>query len=146
MKRALLALAALVALSGCFKTQYSYGPKAKGEPELKDWHHRALWGIVELSDPVDISDVCPNGEFSRIKTKTSLGNSILTMMLGTLYTPSTVQVWCANGDTFRADIKPDGEVLKLEAPMDQVPQMPDPEPDVELESEEPAEVEETQAD
>jgi hypothetical protein len=146
MKRALLAVLGLVALSGCFKMQYTYGPKVKGEPEIKDWHHRALWGIVELSDPVDISDVCPHGEFSRIKTKTSVGNSILTMMLGTLYTPSTVQVWCANGDTFRATVTPDGEVLELEAPTGQQELvMPDLSPEPETE-EAPAEDEETQAD
>ncbi|MFT5582796.1 MAG: hypothetical protein ACI9VR_000372 [Cognaticolwellia sp.] len=99
--------------------QYNYGSKVKGDPEIRDWHHRALWGLVELSDPVDISDVCPNGDFARIRTKTSIGNSITTMILGTLYSPSTVQVWCADGDTFRAQVSPAGEVLKLEAPVDQ---------------------------
>ncbi len=121
MKRALLAVSALLALSGCFKMQYTYGPeKAKGSEDVKEWQHRALWGIVELSDEVDISDVCPNGQFSRIRTKVSVGNSITTMIFGTLYTPSTVQVWCADGSTFRATVTEEGQVLELEQPVDQV--------------------------
>lgn len=127
MKRLTLAVLALSLLSGCFKTQYTYGPKAKGDSDHEEWRHRVAWGIIELSGPMDISNVCPDGEFSRIKTSNTLGNSIVGIVVRAVigaggidwYSPSTIEVWCADGTAYRGTIDQDGTVLELEAPVDQ---------------------------
>jgi hypothetical protein len=91
------ALAATVAVSGCYVTHVGSG-KPAAEPTVEydgKWHHGAVFGLVEISGPYDLSKVCPNG-WSEITTKTSFLNGFVNAFVG-LYNPQTVTVRCAAG-------------------------------------------------
>jgi hypothetical protein len=101
MKRALLglALASLVAVSGCYtmtvRTPVEAAPATVEYDER--WHHGALLGIVEISGPYDLSAACPQGGWAEITTETSFLNGLLELLTSGIYASQTVSVRCAAG-------------------------------------------------
>ncbi|MCK6520407.1 Bor family protein [Myxococcota bacterium] len=112
-----IAALALVALTGCYKINYtSGGPASLAPPTRVEWHHRLVYGLVEL-EPVSVAEVCPGGTFTQAHTEVSLPNGIVQMIVGVIYTPSTIQIWCASGAYYEGTLNESGEVVQLLAPV-----------------------------
>lgn len=112
-----IAALALVALTGCYKITYTNGgPASMAPPTRAEWHHRLVYGLVEL-EPVAVNQVCPGGTFTQAHTEVSLPNGIVQMIVGVLYTPSTIQIWCASGASYHGTLNESGEVVQLLVPV-----------------------------
>ena len=94
MKRA-LALA-LVLLSGCYKTHFVTAAQPFTPPPPLIWHHDLIYGLIELT-PTDLDKVCPGGVAKVDYQQTFLDGLLRSCIGGSLWQPSTIQVWCAAG-------------------------------------------------
>ena len=113
MKRLLL-LAALTLTAGCFKINYVTGAQNTGLPTHEEWHHIAILALVELSEPVPLNEICPNG-FSKVHHEVSFTNGLVTQLVGGgLYNPSTIQVYCSSGSAFNVEVNNDGLAESLQ--------------------------------
>jgi hypothetical protein len=95
--RAALAGVVLLAGSGCYSTHVTNG-KAAASPSMQydgAWHHGFVIGLVEVSGPYNLKEICPNG-WAEIQTKTSFLNGLVNAVVG-IYNPQTVTIRCAEG-------------------------------------------------
>jgi hypothetical protein len=70
-----LALGLCLALStGCYTVRYHTRAEPEAEPAYDKWHHNALAGLLEASDTVDVSEICPHG-LARVENKVTFGNA-----------------------------------------------------------------------
>lgn len=70
----LLLLAALaLSTSGCFRIRYITNAPAESTPALEKWHHNIIAGLVELSDPVNVAEACPQG-FAEVRNEVTFLN------------------------------------------------------------------------
>jgi hypothetical protein len=114
----LIPVAAALALSGCYKINYTTGQSlSSAEPAEKVWQHRFLYGIVEIG-PVQADKICPGG-IAQVSTKVSGLNGLVNYAAGIvpagniIYYPCTVEVWCTSGTAYNLEVSPDGAVVAL---------------------------------
>ena len=91
--RTALAAAALFTVSGCYRIRYVNPAPPEALPAWEGWHHSFFEGILDVSGPVDVSRICPQG-FAVVESQTSLPNLIAVPTRG-VWTPQTVKVTCA---------------------------------------------------
>ena len=105
----LLTLCSLLAL-GCYKTTYTRGPADPLTKENPKFHHIAALGFVEMSKPIAIHELCPEG-VSRVDVR---GN-FLTGLIGTvahgLYSPRMTFVQCTSGSAYNLEVDEAGIVV-----------------------------------
>jgi hypothetical protein len=111
------ALLSLALLASCYHVRYERrGVVAENGAPREQWHHGALGGAFDVSGPIDLSAVCPDG-FARVQSRLSflnwLGQAIATggvliPLHAPLWAPSTVSVVCA-----RLGSSAGGRALKL---------------------------------
>ena len=95
--RALKALAlalGLAALSGCFHIKYTRNQPPAPVPNFDQWHHNMVFALVEVSDPVNVSQACPNG-FAMVEYQMTFVNGLISFLTGPIWEPSTVTVTCS---------------------------------------------------
>jgi hypothetical protein len=120
----LLALAGTVLLgSGCYKVNYVAAPSAP-YPQVTQWHHIGLVGLVEFSSPVMLDQICPGG-FARVENEISfvnglVSNPVLPSALGFfglswVYQPHTVKVYCKSGQSYQVELDDEGMALSAES-------------------------------
>lgn len=126
MRRLALAMAAMVALSGCYRIRFHHSKLiSEGGAPREIWHHGVADGLWEVSGPVKLDEMCPTGEAVVENEQTALQGLIqeatalifvaapLAGGTGALpytvpwqiavgrhltpWTPTTVRVWCARG-------------------------------------------------
>lgn len=106
-------------LTGCFKINYHTGQPAEPMPTYNEWHHLAVLGLVEISDPIALNQVCPSG-FAEVHNEVSLVNGLVPIGismctgLGWLYNPHTVTVKCVGGKAYRLQMNDEGMVAAAE--------------------------------
>lgn len=61
------------------------------------WHHGALVGIIEISEPYNLEQICPHG-WAEVKTETSFTNFVAASLLNDWYAPQTITIRCAGPD------------------------------------------------
>lgn len=98
MKRAIvLVTLALVCVTGCYRTEI-VAARGIGKPAARAndlWYHGLVGGVVDLSGPLDLDKLCPNGEWTEINVRTSFLNGLLgSMILWGIWSPQTVTVYC----------------------------------------------------
>jgi hypothetical protein len=113
------ALLALALLAGCYHLRYERrGVAAEGGAPREQWHHGAVGGSLDVTGPIDLAAICPDG-FARVESHLSvlnwLGQAITTCGLlwplhASLWTPETVRVTCARPG---AGLPPGAPILKL---------------------------------
>ncbi len=101
MKSRLATMGLVLALSGtgCYRHfAINAGTVPEPFPRSAQWHHHLLWGIVSLSDTEVLNAICPQG-VSQVYTRMTVLNWLLTAVTGGLYSPTRVDVWCAQGSS-----------------------------------------------
>ncbi|MEE9386315.1 MAG: hypothetical protein V3V08_23120 [Nannocystaceae bacterium] len=97
----LFSLSLIVALGGCMKNQYTVGTGAPtdGEPDASRWNAHWVFGLLG-EDNAEVAKICPSGN-ATIKERTTFVNGLIgsLALVGVIYKPTTVNVWCANGNT-----------------------------------------------
>lgn len=97
-----VALALTGAGSGCYRhLAVTAGTVPEAMPRSAQWHHHVLWGIVNLSEPEVLNAICPQG-VSQVYTRVTLLNWLLSAITGGIYSPTRVDVWCAQGGSASA--------------------------------------------
>jgi hypothetical protein len=94
--RTLAALAAVIALSGCYTVRYQTQTPA-GARVHEERESFFLWGLVGAAD-VDLDAICPEGP-AVWQNEANFVDGLLTLITFGLYAPRTVTVWC--GSTIR---------------------------------------------
>jgi hypothetical protein len=91
-------VALLVALSGCFHIHYVVGdqPPTPATPTAEEWHHVLVFGLAEISDPVNVTTICPGG-LQRVDSEETFVNGLVHLLTASIYTPQTVSVTCGPG-------------------------------------------------
>jgi hypothetical protein len=92
-------LVATLALSAtaCFKHSYTVGTggNTSHDPQYAKWHSHFLYGIIGEKD-VAVREVCPSGN-GTVKDEISFVNGLVGALVGIVYYPTTVEVYCAEG-------------------------------------------------
>lgn len=113
-------LLALLSTLGCYKIDYVTNSPVTGNATTDYWNHRVIWGIIELEGPLQLEDVCPNGQFDKVHTEQDIISGLISYFFtGAIYTPNTVSVWCSDGTAYRGGADSSGAVVYLEAPLGQ---------------------------
>ncbi len=107
MKRipVLLALPLALVLGSCFQHTFTIGSGApEGQIVYKNWHHHWVFGLIEpkLQKVLNIDELCPSGN-ATIHEEVSFVNGLIDVLIGFIYSPTTVTVQCENGA--RAEIE-----------------------------------------
>ena len=112
MKRifGVFAILLLVLGTGCMKNHYIHGGNAETEPSYNgEFQHHVVFGLVPLSDPIDLTATCPSG-VAKIETGTSFINGLVGVLSQNIYTPRYALVYCNDGTSHRFDLKPEQQV------------------------------------
>lgn len=97
------ALAAAVALAGCYTIRYERRAAPEQGAPREQWHHGLLGGAIDLSGPVRLDQACPDG-VARVESQTTFINwflqavttgGALVPLHAPIWNPSTVRVTCA---------------------------------------------------
>jgi len=97
------ALAAIVALAGCYTIRYERRATPEPGAPREQWHHGLVGGAVDLSGPVRLDQACPDG-VARVESQTTFINwflqavttgGVLVPLHAPLWSPATVRVTCA---------------------------------------------------
>ncbi|SHH23257.1 Bor/Iss family lipoprotein [Ferrimonas marina] len=104
MKKSLVAVAALVLLSGCHTIHFDHDqPVATNQAvSQSQWHHNMALSLVEVSQPVNLEQACGNNGWDSVTTETTFLNGLPTAVipyLGLLWTPKTATVQCQSADS-----------------------------------------------
>jgi len=99
----LVALAAAVALAGCYTIRYERRAAPEAGAPREQWHHGLVGGLIDASGPLDLDRACPDG-FARVENEVTFFNWVGQFLTGfgglwvlnaNLWAPSTVRVVCA---------------------------------------------------
>lgn len=93
--------AAVLASAGCYHATIETGRSQSGTMVERKWAHGFLYGLVPPST-VETASTCPNG-IAKVETQLSFLNQIANILTLGIYTPMTIQVWCAAPGSDDAD-------------------------------------------
>ena len=103
---ALIPLAAALFLGACFQHTYHVGAGApNGEIVYKNWHHHWLFGTIrpELQKELDVEKFCPSGN-ATIHQEVTFLNGLIDVLIGIIYSPTTVEIRCDNGESTSVEL------------------------------------------
>jgi hypothetical protein len=91
-------LLAITLAAGCYRTSVTVQGGGGTVPMAYDakWHHGAVWGLVDISSPHNLNEICPGGT-ATIYTKTSFLNGLVQAITFSLYNPQEVTITCSGG-------------------------------------------------
>jgi hypothetical protein len=88
-----------VLAAGCLHHTFTVGSGAPdGRQVYKVWHHHWLFGIIRPKHQknVEVAEFCPSGN-ATIYEKTSFLNGLVDVLVGIIYSPTTVTILCDDG-------------------------------------------------
>ncbi|HVP68420.1 MAG TPA: hypothetical protein VMT17_14290 [Anaeromyxobacteraceae bacterium] len=86
-------LCALLFVTGCFHVNYVTNKPPASAPAYDGWHSNVAWGLAEVSDPVDVPKLCPNG-YARIESELTFVQGLVQYLTIGIYNPQNVTVRC----------------------------------------------------
>ncbi len=88
-------IALVSSLTGCFRMQIHNGPhKEVAFFEAGEWHHIGVIGLVEFSQPVDLSRRCPRSTWKTVQVQEGFMQGLVKVITWGLYTPMEVNFNC----------------------------------------------------
>jgi hypothetical protein len=93
--RTMALLAVTAFLSACSTIHFSNGNVAAEDTSYSSWHHNAIFDLIEVSAPVDLSQSCPDGRWAMITTELSFVGGLASAITYSLWTPWSVAFSCA---------------------------------------------------
>lgn len=88
-----------VLAAGCLHHTFTVGSGAPdGRQVYKVWHHHWLFGTIRPKHQknVEVAEFCPSGN-ATIYEKTSFLNGLVDVLVGIIYSPTTVTILCEDG-------------------------------------------------
>jgi len=104
IKRKLLTLLLCCSIVSCSTLTFVQNEEARAQPTSRHWHHATLNGMVEISTPLNIKQVCNGTSWNKITTEHSFYNALSELILPSvtglsLYSSWTTEVECYSPDT-----------------------------------------------
>lgn len=97
MRKLVAGMLTLLFVASCYRnTFFTTAATPAAMATYSRWHHFLIFGLAPLSDNVDIKQVCPSG-LARAESSMSFVNGLVAVLTAGIYTPMTVEVWCAQG-------------------------------------------------
>ena len=93
MKNKVLAALLVFGIQGC-STIYFQSDAKSTYTAYSEWHHDWLYGLIEGSDPVDMSVRCKGNEWRTVKTQESFLQGLVSGITYNHYTPHGVEYSC----------------------------------------------------
>jgi hypothetical protein len=114
MRAVAVALAALSALGGCYRTVYHFEapPQARSQRYDEAWRTSIIAGVLELNAPVSLDEACPGGRVARVEEESGVLNVLAAMVLNAvlfelpLFHFRSVSVDCAYGGVPEGPVAP----------------------------------------
>ena len=66
----------------------------KNSQNLESWHHNAIVGLVEISSPVGLDQICKEGTWQSVTVEESFINGLVEMISYNMWNPRTVTINC----------------------------------------------------
>ena len=114
-----LALSACLLVAGCFQHTYTLGTGApEGEIVYKHWHHHWLFGLIrpDLQKNLEVEEHCPSGN-ATIHQEVSFVNGLIDVLIGFVYSPTTVTIQCDDGQQAELELSGDEVAELVEDPL-----------------------------
>ncbi|MEX1670016.1 hypothetical protein AB4876_13930 [Zhongshania guokunii] len=89
--------ALLLASAGCTTIHFDNGTPNEAKIVTEQWHHNAILALVEVSDPVNLSEECGSSTWSSVETELSFLNAFASGFVNfvlPVWYPKTVEVSC----------------------------------------------------
>jgi hypothetical protein len=96
VKTAWLAALAL-STTACFRIHYVSGVSPASSPSYERRSHTALYGIVEVSDTLPVTSVCPVG-VAEVSSRHGFIDTVIAALSVGAAVPQTVSVTCSKDD------------------------------------------------
>jgi len=111
MGRVVIGTVLLTAAAGCYEHTYTLGTGAPVGPVVYDeWQNHWLSGLVGEKN-LDIGVLCPSGN-ATIHDEQSFLNGLVSVLTFGIYSPTVVEIRCANGRSAQISI-PEGQLMTL---------------------------------
>ncbi len=95
--RRLVLFCAMLALSGCYKTNLTnFGAGGGPGTEVKVWNHAVLAGLIPLSD-VEVKEHCGDKGVWAVSTRVNGWQVLLGSLTMQIYSPTTARITCKSG-------------------------------------------------
>ncbi len=93
--------------TGCYKHSFTAGTggNVQGEAAYSKWHSHWLFGIIGETN-VNLKEVCPSGN-ATIKDEVSFVNGLIGSLIGAIWYPTTVEVYCGEGKAASIQLSPE---------------------------------------
>jgi hypothetical protein len=97
--KAVIALVAVAALAGCYRTRFDLAPPAPEMPSLVyDYQfHLSVIGLIEASAPVDLQRACAGAPPSAVEEEQGVISAIISAAVGYLVSLHNTTVLCPAG-------------------------------------------------
>jgi len=104
-----LAVLGLLFATGCYRIKYTRNTPPTPAPMYDEWHHDFIFGLVEATEPVNVSQACPNN-ISVVEHEMTFVNGLVRVLTLNIWTPLTVKATCAatkaGGDAPQTPVAP----------------------------------------
>ncbi len=98
-KTVLLATLVGTLCAGCYNhTFVNPNVTPELEPSYSRWHNHWFFGVFTSTAELELDEVCPQG-VARIEDVHTFVNGLLAALIGIVYSPTTVKVYCADTST-----------------------------------------------
>jgi hypothetical protein len=77
MNNKLVLLLLMVVISGCDTIRFVQYDQPGKQESINRWHHTVLNGLVEVSKPLDVSQICKNKAWTNITTERTAMNILV---------------------------------------------------------------------
>lgn len=99
MRQRLIICCAMLALQACSSITFVQNEQPGEQEAHTQWHHLAINGMVELSKPLDVREMCGERTWNTITTEYSFTNGLVGLLVPSVpflvpYTPWTNRVEC----------------------------------------------------
>lgn len=95
----------LVIATGCFHIKYTTRQTPSPAVAYDEWHHDFIYGLVEVTAPVNVGQICTNG-FAVVENEETFVNGLVAALTGSLWTPTSVNVSCSAASKAAGDPSP----------------------------------------
>jgi hypothetical protein len=107
LQRVGVGLVCAALMVGCYKHTYTVGSggNTDKDAEYSAWEAHWLAGLIGETD-IDVKAICPSGN-ATIKDRHSFLNSVVNALVGIIYAPTTVEVYCGEGAPAALTVSPE---------------------------------------
>jgi hypothetical protein len=103
IKKPILALLLCGAIAGCNTLTFVQNEETRAQPTSSHWHHATLNGMVEISTPLNLNDVCGGTSWNKITTEHRFYNALSELILPRITGLSLYSSWTAEVECYSAD-------------------------------------------